>query len=103
MSLSSGLISIDDGGSSTCVVTRNGQENFPSVKGLYGNRTLTDVNGKYDYIVDYKGEKYVMGTLAKYDCRYPLQMHTKSKQHIFFDLSVLVSIHQFGFVQNYLF
>jgi len=69
MSISSGLISVDDGGSSTCVVTRNGQERFPSVKGLYGNRTLTDVSGKYDYIVDYKGERYVMGALAKYDCK----------------------------------
>lgn len=100
--LQSGLISVDDGGNSTCVVTKNGQEKFPSVKGLYGNRTLTDAKGKYDYIVEYKGEKYVMGTLAKYDCRYPIQMHTKSKQHIFFDLSVLVSIHQFGFATNYL-
>lgn len=101
MALSSGLISIDDGGYSTCVVTRNNKEKFPSVKGLYGNRTLTEVNGKYDYIVEYKGEKYVMGTLAKYDCKYPLQMHTDTKQHLFFDLSVFVAIHQFGYLSNY--
>lgn len=100
--INSGVIAVDDGGNSTCVVTKNTQENFPSVKGLYGNRTLTDINSKYDYIVDYKGERYVMGTLAKYDCRYPLQMHTKSKQHIFFDLSVLVAVHQFGYMQNFL-
>lgn len=71
------------------------------MKGLYGNRTLTDTNGKYDYIVDYKDKKYVMGTLAKYDCRYPLQMHTKTKCHEFFDLSVLVAIHQFGYSSNF--
>lgn len=100
--LQSGLISVDDGGNSTCVVTKNVQEKFPSVKGLYGNRTLTDATGKYDYVVEYKGEKYVMGTLAKYDCRYPLQMHTKTKCHTFFDLSILVAIHQFGFASNYL-
>lgn len=100
--LNSGIVAVDDGGSSTCVVTRNGKEVFPSVKGLYGNRTLTEVSGKFDYIVDYKGEKYVMGTLAKYDCKYPLQMHTETKQHLFFDLSVLVAIHQFGFSNNYL-
>lgn len=102
MMASSGLIAIDDGGSSTCIVTKKGIDIFPSVKGLYGNRTLTDVVGKYDFIVDYKDERYVMGNLAKYDCRYPLQMHTKTKQHLFFDLSVLVSIHQFGFINNYL-
>jgi plasmid segregation protein ParM len=63
---------------------------------------LTTANGKYDYIVEYKGEKYVMGTLAKYDCALPLQMHTKSKQNLFFDLSILVGIHQFGYSSNYL-
>lgn len=102
MAISSGLIAVDDGGNSTCVVTMNGQEKFPSVKGLHGVRTLTETSGKYDYIVDYKGEKYVMGTLAKYDCKYPLQMHSKTKQHLFFDLSVLVAIHQFGYASNYL-
>lgn len=101
MAISSGLVAIDDGGNSTCVVTKNGQEKFPSVKGLYGNRTLTDVNGKYDYIVEYRGKKYVMGTLAKYDCKYPLQMHTNSKCNTFFDLSVLVAVHQFGYANNY--
>lgn len=100
--MSSGVISIDDGGSSTCVVTRYGQENFPSVKGVYGKRTLTEVNSKYDFIVDYKGEKYAMGTLAKYDCKYPLQMHTDSKQNLFYDLSILVGIHQYGYLSNYL-
>lgn len=100
--LQTGLIVVDDGGNSTCVVTKNGQEKFPSVKGDYGIRTLTEPIGKYDYIVDYQGKKYVMGRIAKDDCRYPMQMHSKTKQHIFFDLSVLVAIHQFGFANNYL-
>lgn len=99
--LNSGVIAIDNGGNSTCVVTKDVQEKFPSVKGKYGNRTLTEVSGKYDYIVEYKDERYVMGTLAKYDCKYPLQMHTDTKQHLFFDLSILVAIHQFGFGTNY--
>lgn len=102
MSLNSGVIAVDDGGSSTCVITKDRQEKFPSVKGLHGNRTLTDTKGKHDYIVDYKGEKYVMGDLAKFDCRYPLEMHTDTKQHLFFDLSTLVAIHQFGFANNFL-
>lgn len=100
--LNSGIISVDNGGSSTCVVTKDRAEMFPSVKGLYGNRTLTEISGKHDYIVDYNNEKYVMGTLAKYDCKYPLQMHTDTKQNIFFDLSILVAIHQFGYSSNYL-
>lgn len=100
--MNSGVIAIDNGGNSTCIVSKDTQERFPSVKGYYGNNTLTEVSGKYDYIVDYKEEKYVMGTLAKYDCKYPLQMHTDTKQHLFFDLSTLVAIHQFGYSINYL-
>lgn len=97
-----GVISVDNGGSSTCVVTRNTEEWFPSVKALYGERTLTTVKGKKDFIVEYKGEKYIMGTLAKYDSVMPLQMHTESKQNLFYDLSILVAIHQYGFLDNYL-
>jgi plasmid segregation protein ParM len=100
--INSGVVAIDNGGHSTCIVTRDTKEKFLSVKGLYGNRNLTEVSGKHDYIVDYAGERYVMGTLAKYDCEYPLQMHTETKQHLFFDLSILVAIHQFGYATNYL-
>ena len=99
--ITSGTIAIDNGGHSTCVITKNSADKFYSVKGYYGDRKLTEVTGKYDFIVEYKGEKYVMGALAKYDCKYPLQMHTKSKQHLFFDLSILVAIHQFGYATNY--
>lgn len=102
LNINNGIIAIDDGGSTTGVVTKNHHEIFPSVKGVYGDRNLTKAAGKYDYIVEYKGEKYVMGTLAKYDCALPLEMHTKSKQNLFFDLSILVSIHQFGYLSNYL-
>lgn len=95
-----GLIAIDDGGSTTCVVTKQTQEKFYSVKGVYGERNLTNAVGKHDFIVDYKNEKYVMGTLAKYDCTMPIEMHTRSKQNIFYDLSVLVAIHQYGYINN---
>lgn len=97
-----GVIAVDDGGNSTCVVTKNGVEIYPSVKGLYGVRNISGVSGQYDFIVDYLGEKYVMGDLALYDCAIPLEMHSETKQHLFFDLSVLVSVHQYGFDDNYL-
>lgn len=99
---SKGVIAIDDGGYSTCIVTKDKQDKFPSVKGLYGNRTLTELTGRHDFVATYKGVKYVMGTLAKYDCKMPLQMHTDSKQNDFFDLSILVAIHQYGYGINYL-
>ncbi len=100
--LTQGVIAVDNGGHSTGVMTRDTIEVFPSVKGLYGERKVSSTVGKYDYVVEYKGKKYVMGTLAKYDCDLPLQMHTDTKQNLFFDLSILTSIHQFGFSNNYL-
>lgn len=102
MSITSGILAIDNGGYSTCVVTSDSLNSFPSVKGLFGDRTLTNISSEYDYIVEYRGEKYVMGTLAKYDCKYPLQMHTDTKQNLFFDLSILVAIHQFGYNTNHI-
>jgi len=95
-----GVIAIDDGGNSTCVVTKDKLESFPSIKGYYGERNLTSLTGKHDYVVDYLNNRYCMGSLAKYDCTMPIQMHTRSKQHEFFDLSVLVAIHQFGYFSN---
>ena len=95
-----GNIVVDDGGSNTVCITKHRVEIFPSVKGIYGNRTLTQVKSKYDFIVEYNNECYVMGSLAAVDCDFPLQMFSKSKQHEFFDLSVLVSIHQYGFYDN---
>ena len=96
-----GVIGIDNGGSSTCVVTRNTQDWFPSVKSLYGKRTLTTPKGKKDFVVEYKGETYIAGYLAKYDSSMPLQFHSQSKQNLFFDLSVLIAIHQYGYLDNY--
>lgn len=97
-----GLIAVDDGGYSTCVVTRKGTEIYPSVKGFYGVRHITEVKGRYDFVVEYQGKKYVMGDLAKYDCVLPLEMHSDTKQHLYFDLSVLVAVHQYGYTKNYL-
>lgn len=95
-----GVVAVDDGGSSTCVVTKDSLDWFPSIKGYYGERNLTALTGKHDFIVEYRGETYAMGTLAQYDCAMPIQMHTDSKQHDFFDLSVLVAIHQYGYLSN---
>ncbi len=97
-----GVVSIDDGGSSTCVVTRSVQESFSSVKGLLGNENLISPVGKHDFIVDWKGSRYVAGELARLDCKYPLQMHSHSKQHDFFDLSVLISCFVYGYDVNYI-
>lgn len=95
------LIAIDDGGYSTAVVTRDVEDMFPSVKSIYGNnRKLTEIVGKHDFIVEYKGNKYVAGTLAQFDSSLPVKMFDESKAHEFFDLSVLISVFLYGGVDN---
>lgn len=96
-----GVFACDNGGHSTCVVTVKGFSQFPSVKGEYRDRTLVNKLGTHDYIVEFKGKKYMAGTLAQTESRFPMQMHTRSKQHLFYDLSVMISIHQYGFDKNF--
>lgn len=99
-----GVLAIDDGGYSTVVIGKDGiMDSFPSVKSIYGsNRNLTTITGKHDYIIEYNSEKYVAGTLAKFDSALPIQWHGKSKAHVFFDLSVLLSVFLYGYIDNYI-
>ena len=96
-----GVIAIDNGGHSTGVVTSTLQKLFPSCKGEYTYRPLDSTHGQYDYIVEVNGSKYFAGTLAQYECEFPIQMHSESKQHIFYDLSILIACHQFGYQANH--
>lgn len=97
----SGIIAIDDGGFSSVVVTRNQEEMFPSIKGLAGRRNLSTPKGKHDFVVEWKGKTFVAGDLG-FDCSLPLRMNTQSKANDFFDLSVLIGIHKYGYLSNYL-
>jgi plasmid segregation protein ParM len=97
-----GVFACDNGGYSTCVVTAKCFNQFPSVKGEFRERALVNPQGSHDYIVEYKSKKYMAGTLAQTESRFPMQMHTRSKQHLFYDLSIMIAIHQFGYDKNYL-
>lgn len=98
-----GVLACDDGGFSTTSVTKNVMDSFPSVKSVYGNnRNLTTITGRHDFIIEYGQEKVVAGTLAKFDSSLPIQWHGKSKAHLFFDLSVLLSVFLYGYIDTYL-
>ncbi|MCM3387370.1 hypothetical protein M3649_04375 [Ureibacillus chungkukjangi] len=97
-----GIVSVDDGGFSTCIVTKDKMDKIPSVKGNYGkDRNLTTITGKHDFIIEYKDKVYCAGTLAQFDCELPIKWFGKSKAHIFFDLSVLLSCFLYGYIENY--
>lgn len=95
-----GVIAIDNGGKFTKVVTANSFIKFPSEKGEYRERSLVSTHGRFDYIVELEGRKYMCGSLAV-ECEFPIQMHSDTKQHLFYDLSVLIACHQFGYEVNY--
>lgn len=96
-----GVIAVDNGGHSTGVVTATIQKIFPSAKGEYIDMPLETVHGAYDFIVNLAGRQYLAGTLAV-ESELPLQMHSDTKQHMFYDLSTLIAIHQYGYAINYL-
>src|SRR5690606_30002572 len=74
---------------------------FLSVKGYTGEMPLVNANLKHSFIVQYQGQTYSMSNHAKYDCPLPLNAFTDTKQNDFFTLSVLVAIHQYGYLSNY--
>lgn len=96
-----GIIAIDNGGSSTNVKTATSFVTFPSEKGeIHHDFRLNRNFGSYDFLMELFGKRYAGGTLAE-EASFPLQMHTESKQHIFYDLSILTAIHRYGFAKNY--
>lgn len=99
--MSKGIISVDNGGFTTCVQTANVMKKIPSAKGMYHERRLKSTHGEFDFDVTIEGKRYFAGTLAV-ESRLPVEMHTESKQQDFFDISTLIAIHQYGFQENYL-
>lgn len=100
MRKTAGVIAIDNGGFSTCIKTKTALTKFPSAKGKFHERNLSNALGKNEFIFELSGEKYFAGNLAE-QAYLPLQMHTDTKQHIFYDLSILAAIHMYGFDINY--
>ena len=96
------LLAIDDGGYSVNVVySEHNKVSFPSVKGYVKEETnLLSVTGDLDFIVQYEGKRFVAGELGLYDNPLKLQMHTKSKCNLFFDLSVLIAVFKYGRTVN---
>ena len=94
------ILAIDDGGYSVGVIGEGIKESFYAVKSIYGQRNLTEIKGKNDFIIEYKGVKYVGGETAFYDSHLPLQVFGETKCHLFYDISVLTAIHQYGGLNN---
>lgn len=97
--MSIGVVAIDNGGFSTCVASKKGSFSFPSKKGVYTPRSLESTQGEFDYILEYEGKKYMMGTLAD-ESKFPLQMHTDSKANDFYDLSIFLALALVGYDEN---
>jgi hypothetical protein len=99
--LDKGLVVVDNGGQYTKVKTKDVLDVFPSSKGVLSNQlNLTRSLGKHDYIVEFEGRKYACSDFSD-EADYQLKMFTTSKQHTFFDLSILIACHQYGYDENY--
>lgn len=100
--LNSGVIAIDNGGNSTCVRTATTCDWFPSARSHFGNRNMLETPSEKDFVVEYKGKKRVMGEIAEFDSTLIEECHDKTKANEYFELSIMVAIHKYGFSANYL-
>lgn len=98
---SSGVICIDNGGSADKIKTLRTSKSYPSSKGIIThNFNLERTYMDNDFLVTVDGVSYGVGNLVE-ESSYPLKMFTDSKQNVYYDISILLACHQFGYDKNY--
>jgi plasmid segregation protein ParM len=93
------IFGIDCGRSSVKVVSASKVFYFPSCIGEWRERRLISDHGE-SIELEYAGEKYFVGNLAKYESEFARSMMTDSKAHEDTLLLILTALHKAGAVGN---
>jgi plasmid segregation protein ParM len=88
------LIAVDPGGYGTKYMTHDKLGRFDSIMGEYRERRLEQSFGPDDMVVEYQGNKFFAGTLARYESEYAGSLLSDSKAHEEAKLRVLMAIHR---------
>jgi plasmid segregation protein ParM len=91
------IFGVDCGRSSVKVVAVNKMFHFPSFIGEWRERKLVSDHGE-NIELEYAGEKYFVGNLAKYESEFVRSMMTDSKVHEDTLLLILTALHKAGAV-----
>lgn len=87
------ILGIDAGNYHTKVVSDKRIFKFPSDIGEYRQLNLDVNHGEYDMVVEYHGQKYFAGTLAKYESEFGSTTYGDSKAHLDAKLRVLIAVY----------
>jgi plasmid segregation protein ParM len=87
------LVAVDTGRSGTKVVTDGVREYFPSVLGEYRELKLERKMKRTDLVVEYAGQKYYVGDIARDESVSGAQMMIASKAHLDTKIFSLVGLH----------
>lgn len=98
-----GIIAIDNGGEYTKILT----DNFKTPKVITSTKSF-GADGHFsrnikegDFDVVYQGQRYFFGTLVRHAPDDLITGLGQTKDHIFFVISTLLAIHQYGYDVNY--
>lgn len=87
------LVAVDTGRSGTKVVADGVREYFPSVLGEYRELRLERKMSRTDRIVEYKGQRYYVGDVARDESVSGAQLMTASKAHMDTKILALTALH----------
>ncbi len=91
------IIGVDAGNYQVKVVHGKGVDMFPSDLGEYRERNLEQRFSDDDMVVEYQGQKYFAGTLARYESEFCGSMMGLSKAHLDCKLRALIALHRIGY------
>lgn len=89
------ILGIDAGNYQVKVVGERGVMSFYSDIGEYRDLRLKQYHGEDDMVVEYEGEKYFAGTLAKFESEYGGTIMGNTKAHKDAKLRVLIALHKY--------
>lgn len=88
------LVAVDTGRSGTKVITDGVRDCFPSVLGEYRELRLERKMKRTDMVVEYGGQKYYVGDVAREESVSGAQMMLSSKAHIDTKIFALTALHR---------
>lgn len=88
------LVAVDSGRSGTKVVTDGARDYFPSVLGEYRELLLDRKMLRTDMVVEYSGQRYYVGEVARDESVSGAQLMLSSKVHLDTKIFALTAIHR---------
>lgn len=88
------LVAVDTGRSGTKVVTDGSRDYFPSVLGEYRELRLERKMARTDMEVEYKGQRYYIGEVAREESFSGAQLMVKTKAHHDTKMFALAALHR---------